>query len=374
MSFSEAELAYYARHLSLETVGIEGQKKLKNARVLCVGAGGLGCPLLIYLAAAGVGTLGVIDHDPIEITNLHRQILYTPDDLGLLKAETACKKLSHLNPYIQAVAYPFQLTTENVFEIISSYDIVADCTDNFSARYLINDACFYLNKPNVQASISQFSGQCSIFTAQNGPCYRCIFDSPPSSNSTPNCAEAGVIGVLPGILGSLQALEVIKLIVGIGTPLIGNLLMFNSLSMTFKTFAIQKNPACRLCQHQQPFASLPKISAQCTNTLFDEHSTKLTPKALKQLQQQEEVFILDVREPYEYEICNMGGYLIPLAELPRRLNELDPQQKIVVHCKKDSRSQIAAAILKDSGFTEVFYLAGGILAWKEEVAPELAGY
>jgi adenylyltransferase/sulfurtransferase len=313
-SFTTNELAYYSRHLSLEMIGEAGQKKLKNARVLCVGAGGLGCPVLLYLAAAGVGTLGIIDHDQVEVSNLHRQVLYTQKDIGALKAEVACQKLTELNPHIKYMAYPVALNAENVFNLLSTYDIIVDCSDNFSTRYLINDACFYLHKPNVQASIAQFKGQCSVFTAENGPCYRCVFDPPPPAELIPNCAQAGVLGVLPGILGSLQAMEVIKLIVGIGTPLIGKMLIVDALSTQFKELTLQKNPNCRLCHHQASFEKLSKNPISCTQENID----AISPSALKAYQDREEIFILDVRDAYEYAICNLGGYLIPLAELPQR--------------------------------------------------------
>lgn len=368
MSLSDTELVYYARHLSLEAIGIDGQTKLKNARVLCIGAGGLGCPVLLYLAAAGIGTLGIVDGDQIEISNLHRQILYSTDNIGEFKADVAAKKLAQLNPYIQMVPHTFALTGANIFELIAGYDILVDCSDNFSTRYLVNDACFYSAKPNVQASIAQFAGQCSIFTANNGPCYRCLFDSPPPPNLIQNCADAGVLGVLPGILGSIQALEVIKLITGTGTPLIGALLTIDALSLTFNTLALQKNPECPLCRYQQPFGSLPGIAEKCTTTrLADDTMATITAQALQACQKNEQIFILDVREPYEYEICNLGGYLIPLSELAGRLHELNPDQRIVVHCKKGPRSQQAAALLKQAGFKDVCYLAGGILAWKEAI-------
>jgi sulfur-carrier protein adenylyltransferase/sulfurtransferase len=369
-TFTSDELTYYSRHLSLEKIGIAGQTKLKHASVLCVGAGGLGCPVLMYLAAAGVGRIGIIDGDRIEISNLHRQVLYTQTDIGALKAEAAQQKLACLNPYIQLIAYPYTLTAENIFAVASSYDIVIDCSDNFATRYLINDACFYLRKPNVQASIAEFTGQCSIFTAKDGPCYRCLFDTLPPTELIPNCAQAGVLGVLPGILGSLQAIEVIKLIVEIGEPLIGKMLTVDALSMQFKEFHIQKNPECKLCQYQKPFHTLARNAPSCASETLE----GLSPKMLKALQENQTVFILDVRDPHEYAICDLGGYLIPLSELPKRLGELDINQHIVVHCKKGPRSQTAIKILKAAGFKSVTYLEGGILAWREEIDPTLASY
>lgn len=359
MLLTPKELAYYTRQLSLEKIGIEGQQKLKNARVLCIGMGGLGCPVALYLAAAGVGTLGMVDSDCVEISNLHRQILYTENDIGLLKTEVAYKKLSQLNPHIKFISYPTKLTTENIFEIINAYDIVADCTDNFATRYLIHDACFYAKKPLVYAAISQFEGQCAVFNANHSPCYRCLFDSPPTPNLIPNCAQAGVLGVLPGLLGNLQAIEIIKWITGIGDMLIGKLLTIDVLSMTFKTFVISKNPECPLCQYQKPFESLQT----CEENSFH-NITSITPTALKTLREKTQIFLLDVRERHEYEISNMGGYLIPLPELSNRLGELNPHQNIVIHCKKGPRSQQAALLLKQAGFTQVSYLVGGIIAWE----------
>ena len=360
MLLTTNELTYYSRQVSLEKIGVEGQQKLKNARVLCIGMGGLGCPVALYLTAAGVGTLGMVDPDYVEISNLHRQILYTKDDIGLLKTEVAYQKLSRLNPHIKFISYPTKLTTENIFEIINAYDIVADCTDNFATRYLINDACFYAKKPVIYAAISQFEGQCSVFNANNGPCYRCLFDLPPDSHLIPNCVEAGVLGVLPGLLGNLQAIEIIKWITGIGASLIGKLLTIDVLSMTFKTLVIPKHPECRLCQHQESFESLQT----CEKNNFNHDITSITPTTLKALREKNQIFLLDVRERHEYETSNMGGYLIPLPELPNRLDELNPHQNIVIHCRKGPRSQQAALILKQAGFTQVSYLVGGITAWE----------
>ena len=374
MTLTEDELVYYARQLCLDGIGLSGQEKLKNARVLCVGAGGLGSPLLLYLAAAGVGTLGVVDPDRVELSNLHRQILYTQDDIGELKAEVAYGKLLRLNPHVKLMPYAFALTAENSVAMVKKYDIIADCTDNFATRYLINDACFHANKPNVQASISEFSGQCSIFTANNGPCYRCLFDSPPPLDSIPNCAQAGVFGALPGLLANLQAIEIIKLITGVGTPLIGKLLKIDTLSTQFDLFALQKNPHCTLCGDQRSVPLEQEVTTPCAVHNVQQDIAQITPRLLKQLKEEKQVFILDVRDRYEYEIANIGGYLIPLAELPGRLGELNPHENIVVHCKKGPRSQVAAALLKQAGFEHVSYLTGGILAWKEEVEPDLAGY
>jgi molybdopterin/thiamine biosynthesis adenylyltransferase/rhodanese-related sulfurtransferase len=356
------ELTYYARHLALDGIGLEGQQKLNAARVLCIGAGGLGCPLLLYLAGAGVGSIGIMDGDKVELSNLHRQVLYTINDVGTSKAETARQRLTQLNPYLEIIAYPFPVTANNIFEILSSYDIIVDCTDNFSTRYLINDACFHLKKPNVQASVHQFEGNCSIFTAPDGPCYRCLFDSPPPLHTFQNCAEAGVLGALPGVLGSFQAMEVIKLITGLGQPLIGRVLVFKALSMTFHTLSLKKSPHCPLCAHQQPFDALSQTTQTCQITLSE--AVGLSAAELKTLEAKQPIFMLDVRDPYEHAADNLGGQLIPLSELPHRLSEIDPRNTIVIYCKKGPRSQTAAHILKRANFNSVFYLAGGIEAWR----------
>ena len=313
MSFSQKELLRYSRHFVLDEIGLKGQEKLKFAKVLCVGAGGLGSPLLMYLAAAGVGTLGIVDDDKIDFSNLQRQLLYGTHEVGQKKLKIAKEKLHNLNPNVNVALHPARLMDNNALEIISQYDIVADCTDNFPTRYLVNDACFHLQKPNVYASISQFDGQCSVFCAKNGPCYRCLYDAPPPAGLIPNCAEGGVLGVLPGLLGVMQANETIKLILGIGSPLIGRLLTVDTLSMVFDELEIKQNPDCRLCKHHQPFETLPRITSSCAAEA-GLTVKQISAKALHQLKSKNNVFLVDVREPYEYEICNIDGYLIPLRE------------------------------------------------------------
>lgn len=375
---NQDEILRYSRHFSLPNVGSQGQLKLKNAKVLCIGAGGLGSPLLLYLAAAGIGTLGIVDDDRVDDSNLQRQVLYSTADVGQKKVLAAKARLEALNPHITIVTHDTRLTAGNALEIINQYDIVADGTDNFATRYLVNDACWHLKKPNVYASIFQFEGQCSIFSAPDGPCYRCLYDAPPPAGLVPNCAEGGVFGVLPGLLGSLQATEVLKLILGIGDPLIGRLLVVDSLTMRFREFALQPDPDCPLCAHQQAFASLPNhdmVACQLSDpqpasiVAINAHELDLLLK-----NNTPNLFILDVRETYEYEICNIAGKLIPLGELPQRLNELDRNASIVIHCKSGGRSTRACLLLQEAGFKDVRNLTGGILAWAKHIEPALSVY
>lgn len=371
-SLSSEELTRYRRHFTLPNVGIEGQKRLKSARVLCVGAGGLGSPVLLYLAAAGVGTIGIIDDDIIEPSNLQRQVLYTTEDIKQKKAEAAKYRLGKLNPNINIVCYSERLIKDNALKIIKNYDIVADGTDNFASRYLVNDACFHLKKPNVYASIFQFEGQCSVFNTNDGPCYRCLFDSPPPDGLIPNCAEGGVLGVLPGLVGTIQAIEIIKLILNIGKSLAGRLLTINALSMSFQEFKIQRHPSCRLCTFHQPFDTLPNHDPiACTNL----NLLEITVNELYELKQRNASYMLiDVREPYEYSICNLGGNLIPLSELGNQLTKLDKNQSYIVHCKTGNRSLKAVKIMHDAGFSLVKNLYGGILAWAKEIDQNMPTY
>lgn len=373
-NFSDLELQRYARHLVLSEVGVDGQKRLKNAKVLCVGAGGLASPVLLYLAGAGVGTLGIVEDDQVELSNLQRQILYTTNNIGQSKGHVARARLLELNPHIQINLHSQRLKKDNALDVLPSYDIILDCTDNFYSRYLINDACFHLKKPDIYASILRFEGQCSIFYAPQGPCYRCLFKTPPPPELIPNCAEGGVIGALPGLLGTIQAMEAIKLILCQGTSLIGRLLMIDTLTMRFRELTISKNPDCPLCVHKIPFEQLKLPEAIC-NALSNIKIPEITPQSLHALKQQgENIFLLDVRDPFEYEICNLGGHLIPLKELSQRLNELNPVHHIITYCKMGSRSQKAAGILKQHGFLNVSILKGGILAWINEIDPRLIRY
>ncbi|MDF3054397.1 MAG: Sulfur carrier protein adenylyltransferase ThiF [Gammaproteobacteria bacterium] len=367
------ETQRYSRHFSLPHLGVAGQKRLKRSKILCIGAGGLGSPALHYLCAAGVGTLGIIDHDRVELSNLQRQILYNVKDIGQLKTLAAKSRLLKQNPNIDIIAHPEKLTEKNALSIIQDYDIVLDGTDNFNARYLINDACCVLGKPNIYAGVFQFSGECSVFMPNNGPCYRCLYDTPPSIS--PNCSEAGVLGVVPGIMGTIQATEALKLALGQCSSLVGKVLRFNALNLTFETFTLSANPDCPLCSNGQSFYDLSHHHSQelCTMTsLNNDASTStieyITPQALKTLMEQNSDFILlDVREPEEYEECNLAGLLIPLRELNLRHHELDKEKSIIVHCRMDGRSLQAAEFLCQIGFPTVKYLKGGIVAWAQEI-------
>lgn len=370
------ELVRYSRHFSLSEVGVAGQEKLKSARVLCIGAGGLGSPLLLYLAAAGIGTIGIIDDDFVDLSNLQRQVLYSTQDVKKKKVDIAKAKLAELNPHINIITYPERLHKKNALGIIQNYDVIADGTDNFPTRYLVNDACFHTQKPHVYASIFQFEGQCSIFNAnRNAPCYRCLYDSPPPAGLIPNCAEGGVLGVLPGIIGTIQAIEVIKLILNIGNPLIGRLLTVDALSMRFQEFEVKQHPDCRLCAHHQAFETLSDYSLISCATAID-NIDEISVNALHQLlrYKKEELILLDVREPHEYAICNLGGMLIPLRELNNKLFELDKKQSYVIHCKSGERSRKAVKLLQEAGFTSVKNLSGGISAWAREIDKNMPVY
>ncbi len=358
---SEEEYRRYSRQMLLAEVGYEGQSKLKEARVLCVGAGGLGSPVLLYLAAAGIGTLGIIDFDRVEISNLHRQIIYTRADILQRKAVIAKNRMMALNPHIEVNTYDEKFTSKNALACLSSYDIVADCSDNFSTRYLVNDAAFHLKKPNVSASIFKFEGQCSVFTAGEGPCYRCLYPAHPPKAFVPTCSEVGVFGMLPGMLGTIQATEIIKWILKIGDGLIGRLLTVDARSMQFREFQFKRNPDCVLCGQGKSFESLVYSQEEvCMNQPVPEISVD----ELKEWQAQKKDFLLlDVRELKEYEECEMGGKLIPLGDLQKRINELDPLRLTVVHCKGGGRSKRAVELLKSAGFADVRNLTGGITAW-----------
>jgi len=364
LQFHASEKTRYARQQLLPDIGELGQMHLRNARVLCIGAGGLGSPLLLYLAAAGVGTIGIVDHDIVELSNLHRQIIFNSEDVGTKKVSAAKNRIHALNPHIEVLSYEDKISRANAESIIASFDIIADGTDNFNARYIINDACFRLKKPNVSASIFQFEGQCSIFTDDNGPCYRCLYPDMPSSQWMPNCAESGVLGVLPGILGTIQATEVLKWILKIGNSLKNRLLTVDAREMQFREFQIEKNPHCILCgenaSRENLIDSLIDREEQCMNAVIPEISIQ----ELKALQDKGEEFVLlDVREPSEYAECEMGGKLIPIGELAARVSELDPTKKTIVHCRGGGRSKRGVEILKNAGFHDARNLTGGITAW-----------
>jgi adenylyltransferase/sulfurtransferase len=380
-ALSSEEMARYSRHLILPEVGMEGQQKLKAAKVLCVGTGGLGSPLAFYLAAAGIGTLGLVDFDVVDASNLQRQIIHSTKDIGRPKLDSAAEKLQALNPFLNVVKHETMLTSKNALEIIRPYDIVADGTDNFPTRYLVNDACVLTGKPNAYGSIFRFEGQASVFAAENGPCYRCLYPEPPPPGLVPSCAEGGVLGILPGLVGVIQATEVIKLILGKGEPLVGRLLLVNSLDMRFRELKLRKNPDCPVCGSHPTVTELIDYQQFCG--IVPEQKVapmqngipQISVKELKQrLDQGEKVFVLDVREPWEYEVANIGGHLIPLNDLPSRVAELNPDQEIVVQCKSGGRSQRAAEFLARNGFDKVQNLTGGILAWSSEIDPAIPRY
>jgi|SRR3990167_512690 len=369
--FTPQELAHYARQINLLEIGEAGQYKLKQSRVLCVGAGGLGSAAMMYLTAAGIGTIGIIDDDHVDVSNLHRQLLYSYTDIGCKKVVVAQTKLRQLNPDTNLIIYDTQLNRTNALTIINEYDVIIDGSDNFATRFVVNDACFQLSKPHVYASISRFLGQCSVFTMKNGPCFRCLFDKKPPADFIPNCAESGVLGVLPGIMGSIQATEAIKIILGVGQLLVGRLLLFNALNMQFNEFSFKPDPACRLCQYQEAFSSLSHDETpSCVASSYE-----ITVSELQTLQQQGEFFLLvDVREPFEYEICRLQGKLIPLNDLPTRLSELDRNQCIILYCKYGERSKQAVHLLTEHHFTHVRSLKGGIMAWIEQIEPCMQRY
>jgi len=383
---SNDEIARYSRHLLLPEVGLEGQQKLKAAKVLCVGTGGLGSPLAFYLAAAGIGTLGLVDFDVVDESNLQRQIIHTTKDVGRPKIDSATEKLTALNPYMKVVKHETMLTSANALEIIRDYDIVADGTDNFPTRYLVNDACVLTGKPNAYGSIFRFEGQASVFATKEGPCYRCLYPEPPPPGLVPSCAEGGVLGILPGLVGVIQATEVIKLILGQGQPLIGRLLLVDSLSMHFRELKLQKNPDCPVCGNSPTVTKLidynqfcgitPEPKANPVNgTPVQNGIPQMTAVELKRrLDAGDNLFVLDVREPHEYQIANLGAKLIPLGELANRLGELDPNREIVVHCKSGGRSQKASELLAQNGFKKLHNLAGGINGWATDVDPKIPKY
>jgi adenylyltransferase/sulfurtransferase len=376
------DLSRYSRHLILPEVGMEGQRKLKAARVLCVGTGGLGSPLAFYLAAAGIGTLGLVDFDVVDASNLQRQIIHSTKDIGRKKLDSAAEKLIALNPALNVVKHETMLTSANALEIVKDYDIVADGTDNFPTRYLVNDACVLLGKPNAYGSIFRFEGQASVFATKDGPCYRCLYPEPPPPGLVPSCAEGGVLGILPGLVGVIQATEVIKLILGKGNPLIGRLLLVDALSMRFRELKLRKNPECPVCGQNPTVKELIDYDHFCgiVPESKEEKAVKngvpqLSVKELKQrIDGGEDVFLLDVREPYEYQIAQIGGKLIPQNDIPQRLAEIPRDREIVVQCRSGARSQKIAEFLKQSGYTQVVNLAGGILAWSDEIDPKVQKY
>jgi adenylyltransferase/sulfurtransferase len=379
-SLTNEEILRYSRHLIMPEVGMDGQLKLKGAKVLLIGTGGLGAPLGLYLTAAGVGKIGLVDFDVVDFTNLQRQVTFGSSDVGKPKTEAAKARLTNLNPDVQITTYETKLTSENALEIFKDYDVIVDGTDNFPTRYLVNDACILLGKPNVYGSIFRFEGQCTVFGMPDGPCYRCLYPEPPPPGLVPSCAEGGVLGVLPGIIGSLQAMETIKLLIGRGESLVGRLLLFDALALKFRELKLRKNPHCPMCGTPRKIHQLIDYYEFCgvrgeEEPEVDLHVPEITPSELKQrMDRGDELFILDVREPHEYQICNLKGHLIPLGELPRRVHELDSSNEIVAHCRSGKRSAEAVDFLRKAGFRKVLNLRGGILSWSTEVDPTVPRY
>jgi adenylyltransferase/sulfurtransferase len=382
-TLSSEEIRRYSRHLTLPEFGMEGQKKLKASSVFLVGAGGLGSPLALYLAAAGVGRIGIVDFDVVDETNLQRQVIHGTKDVGRKKLDSARDRIKDINPLVEVETFDVALSSENALDILKDYDVVADGTDNFPTRYLVNDACVLLGIPNVYASIFRFEGQVSVFGMEDGPCYRCVYEQPPPPGLVPSCADGGVLGVLPGLVGTLQATEVIKVLTGIGEPLIGRLLMIDALDMKFRTLKIRKNPDCPVCGDHptqtelidyQEFCGIPQASngqeEVSSNLDISVHEYK------EMRERGEEPFVLDVRKPYEAEICTLGGTLIPVDELEDRLDELDEHRNedIVVYCRSGARSGRAVEMMRSYGFSKAVNLAGGVLAWSDEIDPSMPKY
>jgi adenylyltransferase/sulfurtransferase len=381
---SQDEIARYSRHLVLEEVGWSGQAALKRARVAVVGTGGLGSPVSLYLAAAGVGTLGLIDFDTVDLTNLQRQVLFGSADVGRLKVEAAAERLQRTNPHVRLVQHPVRLTSSNALGILGEYDVVVDGTDNFPTRYLVNDACVLLGKPYVYGSILRFEGQLSVFAGRTGPCYRCLFREPPPPGLVPGCAEGGVLGVLPGIVGSVQALETIKLIIGRGETLAGRILVFDALRFRWRELKLRQNPECPVCGEHPTITRLIDYDVFCGTTTTEVASEmpftvpQLTPRELKQrLDAGDRIALIDVREPFEWDIANLeqyGARLIPLDQLEHRASDLDRQSETVVVCRSGARSAAAVRLLHSLGFERVWNLHGGINRWAAEVDPAVTAY
>lgn len=374
MALSPQELARYGRHLALSEIGLSGQEKIKGASVVIVGVGGLGSPIALYLAAAGVGTIGIMDHDTVSISNLHRQIIHGTADVDRHKVDSAREILADLNPHVMVRPHNIQITSENALDLLKPYDIVVDATDNFVARYLINDATVLLDKPNIYGSIYRFDGQVAVLHANGGPCYRCLYPEPPDPDTVPNCSIGGVLGVLPGVIGSLMANEALKLILGIGESLAGHLLLFDALDVSFKQVEVSRQVHCPVCGDEPTITKLidyddfcgiqPSLQGQVPEITVTELADTL-----------ENVMLVDVRESWERIVAKIDGSIsMPLGQFPERLHELPRNKQIVVHCRSGARSARATKQLLDSGYTDVHNLAGGILAWAEEVDPNMVGY
>jgi sulfur-carrier protein adenylyltransferase/sulfurtransferase len=383
-NLSPEEIKRYSRHLIMPEVGMDGQRRIKAGSVLCIGAGGLGSPAAMYLAAAGVGRIGIVDFDVVDYSNLQRQLLHTTPDVGRTKLESARNKINALNPHVQVDTYEEALSSDNAMRLFKGYDVILDGTDNFPTRYLVNDACVLMGIPNAYGSIFRFEGQASVFATKDGPCYRCLYPEPPPPGLVPSCAEGGVLGVLPGVIGVIQATESIKLLTGIGQPLIGRFLIYDALNMKFRELKLRKDPECPVCGTNPTVTKLIDYDQFCGIVQpAQDHAagatvsaTEITPVELKKkLDAGETPFILDVREPNEYQINKIpGSTLIPLGELPRRYQELPKDRQIVAHCKMGGRSAKAQDFLKTVGFTDVLNLKGGILEWVDKVDPSQPKY
>ena len=380
---SNEEVARYSRHLIMPEVGMEGQLKLKAARALCIGAGGLGSPVALYLAAAGVGTLGIVDFDEVDYSNLQRQIIHGTPDVGRSKLDSAKSRLNALNPEVEVVTHEMALSAQNALGLFADYDLVIDGTDNFPTRYLVNDACVISGKPNIYGSIFRFEGQASVFAATDGPCYRCLYPQPPPPGLVPSCAEGGVLGILPGVIGTLQATEAIKVILGVGEPLIGRFLIFDALKMRFRELKLRQDPDCPVCgehptvteliDYEQFCGVTPAAQAAATTSEAEDEATVEELKT--RLDRQESFLLLDVREPQEFEICRIpGSVLIPLGDLPSRLSELEGRDDMIVHCKSGVRSGKAVRLLREAGYSAARNLKGGMLAWIDHIDPTLPKY
>jgi adenylyltransferase/sulfurtransferase len=379
-TLSKDEILRYSRHLIMPEVGMEGQLKLKAAKVALIGTGGLGAPLGMYLAAAGIGRIGLVDFDVVDFTNLQRQVIHGTKDVGKKKLDSAAETMLDINPYVEIDRHEVALTSENALDILKDYDIVVDGTDNFPTRYLVNDACVLLKKPNVYGSIFRFEGQATIFAYPGGPCYRCLYPEPPPPGLVPSCAEGGVLGILPGTVGLIQATETVKLILGIGEPLIGRLVLYDALAMRFRELKLRRNPDCPVCGDHptitklidyQEFCGIPNQQHQEAPVEGDIEATEVKEK----LDRGDRFVLIDVREPHEYQICNIPqAKLIPLGDLPKRVNELNSADEIIAHCKSGMRSAKAVDFLKQAGFKKVRNMKGGILAWSDKVDPSVPKY
>ena len=381
-ALSNEEVARYSRHLIMPEVGMDGQLKLKAASVLCIGAGGLGSPVAMYLAAAGVGRLGIVDFDVVDYSNLQRQVIHGTPDVGRPKLDSARDALNAINPEVHIETHEVALSSANALDVLRGYDVIVDGTDNFPTRYLVNDACVLLGIPNAYGSIFRFEGQASVFGAQDGPCYRCLYPEPPPPGLVPSCAEGGVLGILPGVVGTIQATEAVKLIMGVGEPLVGRFLVYDALRMRFRELKLRKDPDCPVCgdnptvteliDYEQfcgitPAAAVPEPPAAGDDATVEQLKSRLDGG--------DGVFILDVREPQEYQICSIpGSTLIPLGDLPSRLAELEGRGEMIVHCKSGARSAKAVKLLREAGFAQAKNLKGGILRWIDAVDPSLPKY